>query len=145
MTWLTFVRIFAPSENPIPNKGRKGKFFRNQRTVCRTSQVARALYNIELVTLEFAHPRKLTTHTSQPCLWSGSTIFRRYGSCDPPDKPCKTTSMGFLSSDGRAENSSFVKKLVRGDGCVESGGVEDSNVPLSDCSEVRELLVLLTS
>ena len=42
-TIRTLTIIFAPIENPIPNKGRLGNIFLNHLTTCRTSHVDLAL------------------------------------------------------------------------------------------------------
>lgn len=64
ITTLTFVKMFAPSENPMPYKGLLGNFFLNHETVCLQSHVALALYKTLLVILCIAHPLELTTHAS---------------------------------------------------------------------------------
>lgn len=63
---LTLVRMLAPSENPIPNRGRLGKVFLNHLTVSLTSHVARALYKTLVVTCVIAQPLEITTHASHP-------------------------------------------------------------------------------
>lgn len=118
----TVVKMFAPSENPTPNIRLRGHFSLAHFTVCRTSHVARALYNMLFVILLPAQPREFTTSASHsPPLrppafapagvsaTSGASTCRRYVSYDPPLRPCRQMSSGLSSSAPRASKAASEK------------------------------------